>query len=89
MPDKLKITLKTLPRQLSIAKNMEYSVKSLKDNPENPETLAGTDFIETIENYARSIGIDKVGYTEVPPRINIQRPFYKLLPCHRPGNGNG
>lgn len=69
MPDKLKITLKTLSKQLSIAKNMEYTVKSLKNNPANPETLAGTDFIETIENYARSIGIDKVGYTEVPQEL--------------------
>ncbi len=30
MPDKLKITLKTLPRQLSIAKGMEKAVKSLE-----------------------------------------------------------
>jgi epoxyqueuosine reductase len=72
MPDKLKITLKTLPKQLSIAKNMEYTVKSLKDNPEKPGRLAETDFMEDLENYAHSIGIDRVGYTEVPPEYIFQ-----------------
>jgi hypothetical protein len=46
MPDKLKITLKTLPKQLSIAKNMEHTVKSLRSNPENPETTLTDGFKE-------------------------------------------
>ena len=69
MPDKLKITLKTLPRQLSIAKNMELTVKSLKNNPENPKVEAKTDFIKRFENYAGSIGIDNIGYIKVPSRL--------------------
>ena len=69
MPDKLKITLKTLPRQLSIAKNMELTVKSLKNNPENPKVEAKTDFIKRFENYAESIGIDNIGYIKVPSRL--------------------
>lgn len=69
MPDKLKITLKTLPRQLSIAKNMEYTVKSLNDNPKNPITHVSPDFMENITDYAYSLGIDKVVYTEVPPEL--------------------
>jgi Pyruvate/2-oxoacid:ferredoxin oxidoreductase delta subunit len=69
MPDKLKITLKTLPRQLSIAKNMELTVKSLKNNPENPKVEAKTDFIKRFENYAGSIGIDSIGYIKVPSRL--------------------
>jgi epoxyqueuosine reductase len=68
MPDKLKITLKTLPRQLSIAKNMEYTVKSLKDNPENQKAMLEAD-MKNLENYAHSIGIDKMSYTEVPPEL--------------------
>ena len=72
MPDKLKITIKTLPRQLSIAKNMEYTVKSLKNNPENPETLIKPDFMEDVINYAVSLGINKVGFTEVPPEFIFQ-----------------
>ena len=69
MPDKLKITLKTLPRQLSIAKNMELTVKSLKNNPENPKIKASNDFIEQFENYAESIGINNTGYIKVPPNL--------------------
>lgn len=66
MPDKLKITLKTLPKQLSIAKNMEFTVKSLKNNPEDPKIQTGNGFTKEIENYARSIGIDNIGYVKVP-----------------------
>lgn len=66
MPDKLEMTLKTLPRQLSIAKNMELTVKSLKNNPENPKVDAKVDFIKQFENYAKSIGIDDIRYVKVP-----------------------
>ncbi len=69
MPDKLKITLKTLPRQLSIAKNMELTVKSLKNNPEDPKVEAETDFIKQFENYAKSIGVDKIGYIKAPSEL--------------------
>ena len=69
MPDKLKITLKTLPRQLSIAKNMELTVKSLKNNPENPKVEAKADFIKQFENYAESIGINNIGYVKVPSTL--------------------
>ncbi len=66
MPDKLKITLKTIPKQLSIAKNMEFTVKSLKNNPENPKIQAENDFIGKLEIYAYSIGIHGIGYVNVP-----------------------
>lgn len=69
MPDKLKITPKTLPRQLSIAKNMELTVKSLENNPENPKIEASNDFIKQFENYAKSIGISNTGYIKVPPTL--------------------
>ena len=69
MPDKLKITLKTIPRQLSIAKNMELTIKSIKNNPKNPKIKASEDFIEQFENYAGSIGIKNIGYTKVPSNL--------------------
>ncbi len=69
MPDKLKVTLKTLPKQLLIAKNMEYTVKSLNDNPYNPKTEASDKFIEKFERYAHSIGIDTIGYVKVSPSL--------------------
>ena len=69
MPDKLAVTLKTLTKQLSIAKNMEYAVKSLNENPDNPEIEATDKFIKQFEKYTYSIGIDKIGYVKVPPEL--------------------
>ena len=69
LPDKLKITLKTMPKQLSIAKNMETTVKSINSNPINPKTKAKNEFIQKFEKYAHSIGINKIGYTIVPLKL--------------------
>lgn len=69
MPDKLKITLQTFPKQLSIAKNMENSVKSLKNNPKSPQFTANDDFILKLEKYAFSLDIDKIKYVKVPPEL--------------------
>ncbi|MTK64674.1 MAG: epoxyqueuosine reductase [Methanobacterium sp.] len=69
MPDKLEITLKTLPKQLSIAKNMENTVKTLKHNPSDPKSTAKSEFIRKFEDYAHSIGMDKVSYSKVPQEL--------------------
>ena len=69
LPDKLKITFKTLPKQLSIAKNMENTIKSLENNPDNPKITSVNGFIQNFENYAHNIGVDKIGYTKVPPEF--------------------
>lgn len=66
MPDKLEITLKTLPKQLSIANNMEKTIKSLDKNPENPKVHMDSGFKDEFEKYAFSMGIKKIGYTDVP-----------------------
>lgn len=66
MPDKLQITLKTLPKQLSIAKNMEKTIKSLDENPANPKIHMDSKFINEFKKYATSMGINNIGYTEVP-----------------------
>ncbi len=66
MPDKLEITLKTLPKQLSIAKNMEKNIKSLPENPQNPQTHMELEFKDKFEKYTTSLGINRIGYTEVP-----------------------
>ena len=66
---KLKITFKTLPKTISVSKNREYTVKSLKSNPNNPKTMAEADFIQKFEKYARSIGIGGIGYTKVIPEL--------------------
>jgi len=64
-----KVQLKTLPTLLSIGKNVEHNVKSLKNNPNIPKTVASKDFIEKFEKYARSIGIEGIGYTKVHPDL--------------------
>jgi Pyruvate/2-oxoacid:ferredoxin oxidoreductase delta subunit len=66
MPDKLEITLKTLPKQLSIANNMEKTIKSLDKNPENRKVHMDSGFKDEFEKYAFSMGINKIGYTDVP-----------------------
>lgn len=66
MPDKLEITLKTLPKQLSIASNMEKTIKSLDKNPENPKMHMDSKFKDEFEKYAYSMGIQKIGYVDVP-----------------------
>lgn len=72
MPDKLKITLKTLPRQLSIARNMEYTVKSLENDAKNPKTLASHGFLRKFEELAHSMGVAKVRYVKVNPELIFQ-----------------
>ncbi len=69
MPDKLEINLKTLPKQLSIAKNMENNIKSLDKNPENPQIHMSSKFKDQFEKSAASMGISKIGYTDVPPEL--------------------
>lgn len=69
MPDKLKITLKSLPKQLSIASNMEKTVKSLENNPKNPKTTADIEFLLKLEKYAHELGVDSIGYVEVPSHM--------------------
>ena len=64
---KLKITLKTLPNTISVSKNREHAVRSLENNPDSPKTMAEDASIQKFEEYARSIGIDNIGYTKVLP----------------------
>ena len=60
-----KVQLKTLPTMFSIGKNVEYNVKSLKNNPSNPKTVASKEFIQKFEKNAQSMGIESIGYTKV------------------------
>jgi epoxyqueuosine reductase len=66
LPNKLKIELKTLPKNLAIAKDAERAIASVDKNPAQPETTADVAFLKGFEAYARSLGIAKIGYTEVP-----------------------
>lgn len=64
-----KTPLRSFPTMLSIGRNIEYNIKSIKNNPEFPKTVASPDFIEEFENYAKSMGITAIGYAKVPPEV--------------------
>lgn len=49
--------------------------QSLVDNPDKPKVIAEDDFIEEFENYAHSIGIKAIGYTQVTPDVLIADKF--------------
>jgi hypothetical protein len=49
----------------------EHPDESTIDNPDEPKTIAEADFIQKFENYAHSIGVTSVGYTQVPPELII------------------
>jgi epoxyqueuosine reductase len=68
-PNKLKITLRTIPVQLAIAKGVERAMTSIKDDPAKPKDTAEKIFIGPFEEYARSLGIAKIGYTEIPREL--------------------
>jgi ferredoxin len=66
LPNKLKIALKTLPTQLAIAKGVERAIASVSQNPASPKEMIEPDALKAFETYARSLGIVKLGYTEMP-----------------------
>jgi len=67
LPNKLKIELKTLAKNLAIAKDAEKAIASVDKNPAQPRTSADGEYLKSFEVYARSLGIAKVGFTEIPP----------------------
>ncbi len=66
LPNKLKIELKTLSKNLAIAKDAERAMAAVNCNPAHPKGSADAAFLKDFEAYARSLGIAKVGYTEMP-----------------------
>jgi epoxyqueuosine reductase QueG len=55
--------------------NKEYPDISQINNPETPKFMADDDFINEFENYAHSIGIKGVGYTQITPELLIKDTF--------------
>ena len=47
----------------------EFPDQSLVENPENPGTVADTEFFEDLEKLAHSMGIINIGYTPVGPEL--------------------
>ena len=54
----------------------EFPDESLVDNPDKPELIADPDFFEEFEEFAHSMGIVSIGYTQVVPElINSEEPL--------------
>ncbi len=53
----------------------EYSDQSLINNPDKPKFIADPDFIQEFENYAHSMGIKSVGYTQLTRDLLIKDKF--------------
>lgn len=49
--------------------------KSLIANPDEPKFMVDDNFIKEFENYAYSIGIKSIGYTQVTPELLINDKF--------------
>ncbi|MEN4006610.1 MAG: hypothetical protein PQ964_04570 [Methanobacteriaceae archaeon] len=53
----------------------EYPDTSLLDNPDKPEFMVSSNFIEEFEKYAYSLGIKSIGYTLMAPELMIKDKF--------------
>ncbi len=45
------------------------------ENPDNPKFIAADDFMQKFENYAHSLGINSIGYTQMTPDLLIKDKF--------------
>ena len=53
----------------------EYPDESRIPNPDEPQFIVSDDFLEEFENYARSIGINDIGYAQMTPDLLIKDKF--------------
>jgi ferredoxin len=51
---------------------MRRSMTSLQKNPEQPQTRVPDGFLAELEQYAKSLGVSSIGYTQVPQRWIFQ-----------------
>jgi ferredoxin len=65
--DKLKITLQSMPKQLSLAKGIDRSLMVAKASPANEMKTIDEAALKEFETLARSKGVAAIGYTQVPP----------------------
>lgn len=47
----------------------DYPDEYIKNNPDEPKTIADSEFMEKLEDYAHSIGIKSIGYTNITPEL--------------------
>ena len=55
--------------------SVEYPDQSTVNNPAKPQFIADDEFIKEFEDYAHSIGIKSIGYTQITPELLIKDKF--------------
>ncbi|MCK9151077.1 reductive dehalogenase domain-containing protein [Methanobacterium alcaliphilum] len=55
--------------------NISYPDKSLIKNPTHPQYITDEKFIKKFEDYAKSIGIENIGYSQIDAELLIQDKF--------------
>ncbi|MGB9978270.1 4Fe-4S binding protein [Methanobacterium sp.] len=57
--------------------SIELPDLSRVENPDKPKFIADDDFLQEFENYAHSLGISSVGYTQITPDLLIKDKFIR------------
>ncbi|WP_414469941.1 4Fe-4S binding protein [Methanobacterium sp. ACI-7] len=58
----------------------EYPDTSLIENPDKPEFIASSNYLEEFEKYAHSLGVKSIGYTQLTPELLIKDKFIQYSP---------
>ena len=53
-------------RLLSVMKNIHHSVDSIFENPETPSTIASSEFLIQLKEYAHSLGVYPIEFVKLP-----------------------
>lgn len=69
---KAKITFRAVPYALRAILGIRKSFITLKKNPKNPVTSITPEGLHEFEEYAKSLGVDKIGYTKLTPELILE-----------------
>lgn len=69
---KRKIPFRAIPYALRAILGIRKSFKTLKKNPRNPITSITPENLYEFEEYAKSLGVDKIGYTKLTPELILE-----------------
>lgn len=69
---KYKLAFRAIPYAIRAILGIRKSFKSLKNNPRNSDTSITPDGLHEFEEYAKSVGVDKIGYTKLTPELILE-----------------
>jgi NAD-dependent dihydropyrimidine dehydrogenase PreA subunit len=59
-------TMRFIPSNM---KNINESLTSINQNPEDPKTSISSELLQELESYAKSIGVSSIGYVKLPREL--------------------